>query len=141
MAVGFNTADSWQAAGRGFSMGIVAGPGVPVFLTGQVAWNAAEEVVGSRDVAEQARQCFRNIEALLGEVGGGLRDLVDTTTYLLDARDLPKVQAVRTELSLDPAPASTSIIVAALGHSDFLVEIKAVAVVPHERYRDPPSRP
>lgn len=133
----FDHPDVWRSRSRGFSMGLAAPHGVPVFLTGQVAWDADERIVGAGDVGEQTRQCYRNIAALLSRVGGRLGDLVDTTTFLLDAADLPAVQRVREELALDPPPASTSIVVAGLGDPGFLVEIKAVAAVPRDRYREP----
>lgn len=127
----------WRADGRGFSMGRTAPDGVTVYLTGQVAWDERERIVGAGDVCEQARQCYRNISLLLERVGGRLGDLVDVTTFLRSRADLPAVQSVRVELALDPAPTSTSIVVADLGDVDFLVEIKAVAVVPRDRYKDP----
>ena len=78
-----------------------------------------------------------NIAALLARVGGTLGDLVDTTTFLLDRADLPSVQKVRDELALASPPASTSLVVAALGDPAFLVEIKAIAHIPYDRYRNP----
>ena len=71
-------------------------------------------------------------------VGGTLEDLVSITTYFTDRAQLPIIQEVRNEF-LDPAtaPASTSVMVAGLGHEDFLVELTPVAVVPEERFVDP----
>ncbi len=115
-------------------MGIVQPEGKIIHLTGQVAWDAEENIVGKGDVAEQTRQCFRNIEHLLSEVGGTFTDIVSITTYFLDLKDLPKIQAVRNEFlpDVDP-PVSTSVKVAGLGHEDFLVELTPIAVVPNDR--------
>jgi enamine deaminase RidA (YjgF/YER057c/UK114 family) len=125
----------WSPHGRGFSMGIVQPEGRVIHFTGQVAWDENEEIVGNGDVSEQTRQCFRNIEKVLAAVGGRLDDLVAVTTYYTDRSQLPLIQQVRSEfLHADNAPTSTSIMVAGLGHEDFLVELAPIAVVPDNRF-------
>ncbi len=140
VAKGFNPAGSWGPNGRGFNMAVVQQSGRIIHFTGQVAWDEDENLVGKGDVRLQSRQCFRNIIAVLQAVGGTLEDLVSITTYFTDRAQLPIIQDVRNEF-FDPgtAPASTSIMVAGLGHQDFLVELTPVAVVPEERFVDPPS--
>ena len=138
MATGFNPPGTWGPRGRGFSMGVVQHEGRVVRLTGQVAWDENENIVGKGDVRLQTRQCFRNIQAVLEAVGGGLDDIVSLTTWFTDRAQLPVIQEVRSEfLGPATAPASTSIMVAGLGHGDFLVELTPVAVIPHERFIDP----
>ena len=44
----------WGSRGRGLSMGTVAPDGRLVHLTGQVAWDAQERLVGPGDVTAQA---------------------------------------------------------------------------------------
>ena len=140
MAKGFNPAGSWGPNGRGFNMAVVQQSGRIIHFTGQVAWDEDENFVGKGDVRLQTRQCFKNIIAVLQAVGGTLEDLVSITTYFTDRAQLPVIQDVRNEF-FDPgtAPVSTSIMVAGLGHEDFLVELTPVAVVPEERFVDPPS--
>ncbi len=128
----------WSPRGRGFSMGVVQPEGRVIHFTGQVAWDENEQIVGQGDVAEQTRQCFFNIERVLAAVGGGLDDLVAVTTYYTDRSQLPLIQQVRGELlGADNAPTSTSVMVAGLGHEDFLVELAPVAVVPDDRFVRP----
>ncbi len=128
----------WTARGREFSMGVVQPQGKVIHFTGQVAWDEAEKIVGEGDVAEQTRQCFRNIEKLLAAVGGRMDDLVAVTTYYTDRSQLPLIQQVRNEfLDAENAPTSTSIMVAGLGHEDFLVELAPIAVVPDDRFVAP----
>jgi len=75
---------------------------------------------------------------LLAEVGGELGDIVSITTYLTSRSQLPSVQKVRRELlPAGKEPASTSVIVAGLGHEDFLVELTPIAIVPHDNFRSP----
>ncbi len=119
-------------------MGYVQPEGRVIHFTGQVAWDADEMIVGLDDVEEQTRQCYRNIEFLLKEIGGNLEDLVEVTTYFINHDDLAKIQAVRTEILIGSnAPVSTSIRIAGLGHPDFLVELSPIAVVPLDRFRSP----
>lgn len=115
-------------------MGIIQPEGKVIHMTGQVAWDSDENIVGKGDVTEQTRQCLRNIENLFYGVGGKLEDIVSITTYFLDLEDLPKIQAVRNEFLPDiNPPASTSVKVAELGHEDFLVELTPIAVVSNDR--------
>jgi Putative translation initiation inhibitor, yjgF family len=119
-------------------MGAIQPAGVTVHLTGQVAWNSDEEIIGPGDVEAQTRQCFENIASLLREVGGGLSDIVTITTYFTDRAQLAKIQSVRKEfLGSESAPTSTSVMVAGLGHEDFLVELTPVAVIPYDRFKSP----
>lgn len=133
-----NPSGVWAPRARGFSMGVVQPQGHVLHFTGQVAWDANENIVGQGDVAEQTRQCFRNIETVLGAVGGSMSDIVSITTYFTDQSQLSLIQQVRLEF-LEPShePASTSVMVAGLGHEDFLVELSPIAVVPVDRFRRP----
>ena len=135
-ADGFEAADVWKAQGRGFQMAVAQHEGQIIHFTGQVAWDANENIIGKGNVAEQTRQCFRNIERLLHVGGGELSDIVSITTYFTDRAQLPVIQQVRSEfLPPDTAPVSTSVMVAGLGHPDFLVELTPIAVIPNARYK------
>ncbi len=135
---GVNPEEVWGARGRGFSIATVARPGSIVHMTGQVAWDADERIVGVGDVAEQTRQCFRNIECILDTIGGQLGDIVSITTWYTAPDQLPAIQDVRAEvLDATAPPASTSVMVAGLGHPEFLVELTPVAIIPETRLRMP----
>ena len=138
VARGFNPSGTWHPRGCGFSMGVVQHQGRVIHFTGQVAWDEEENLVGKGDVRRQTQQCFENIAAVLQAVGGRLEDLVSITTYFTDRAQLPVIQEVRSAvLGADAAPASTSVMVAGLGHEDFLVELAPIAVVPEERFIEP----
>ena len=138
MAQGFNPDGVWGPRGRGFNMGVVQHEGHVIHFTGQVAWDENEQIVGKGDVEFQTRQCFKNILAVLRSVGGGVEDIVSITTYFTDRTHLPAIQRVRTEFFKEVlSPVSTSIMVASLGHEDFLVELTPVAVIPRERFVQP----
>ncbi len=138
MGKGFNPKGTWRPQGRGFNIGVIQHEGTVVHFTGQVAWDENESLIGKGDVQLQTRQCFKNIFAVFQAVGGLPEDLVSITTYFTDRAQLPIIQEVRSEfLSPESAPASTSVMVAGLGHPDFLVELTPVAVIPAERFLDP----
>ena len=138
MAEGFNPKGIWGPRGRGFSMGAVQRDGYVIHFTGQVAWDENERIVGKGDIEAQTRQCFKNILAVLLSVGGVMEDVVAITTYFTDRAQLPAIQRVSTEfIKEEAAPVSTSVMVAGLGHEDFLVELTPVAVVPKERFVRP----
>lgn len=135
MPNGFEIDDVWRARNRGFQMGAVQPDGIVIHLTGQVSWSADEKIVGKDNVEMQTRQIFDNISKLLGEIGGELSDIVSITTYFTDRSQLPTIQKVRTELfESGQEPVSTSVMVAGLGHKDFLVELTPIAVIPKERF-------
>ena len=138
MPRGFEVDGVWKSRGRGFQMGTIQPQGFVVHLTGQVAWGPNEDIIGHRDVEAQTRRCFKNIRSLLKQVGGTLSDIVSITTYFTDRSQLPLIQKVRSDVFRPHTePASTSVMVAGLGHEDFLVELTPIAVIPHERFVEP----
>ena len=138
MAQGINPNGVWGPRGRGFNMAVVQHPGHMVHLTGQVAWDENEQIVGKGDIAVQTRQCFINIQEILKSLGGTMKDVVSLTTYFTDRAQLSVIQKVRAEIFHGgTAPVSTSVMVAALGHEDFLVELTPIAVIPDSRFVSP----
>lgn len=98
--------------------------GTPVFLTGQVAWDAEGRVVGIGDIAAQIAQVWRNVGALLDELGASRDDVVKLVTYATSRAFLPALHAERQAFfGAAPHPASTFILVAGLAEPDLLVEI------------------
>lgn len=138
MVHGFNPKGMWGPRGRGFSMAVAQKEGQIIHFTGQVAWGADETLIGVGDVGLQTRQCFKNIQSILVTVGGTLPDIVSITTYFTDRAQLPIIQQVRSEfLTEGQEPTSTSVMVAGLGHEDFLVELTPIAVIPISRFIPP----
>ncbi len=79
------------------------------------------------DIAEQARNCFRTIESVLGEAGFAMADIVRATYYLTDIKEADKFLAVCGEVFRDIRPASTLIVVTALYKPEMRVEIEVTA--------------
>ena len=88
-----------------------------LFVSGIVPIDAEGKLVGDGDVAEQARQVFRNMELCLNAAGCGFDDVVKVVHYLLDVDDRPKINPVRMEFFGEARPASTLVEVSALAVS------------------------
>jgi enamine deaminase RidA (YjgF/YER057c/UK114 family) len=114
----------------GYTHVVVAPDGRTVYIAGQVALDSAGQLVREGDFRAQAEQVFHNLERALSSVGGTLRDVVKTTTFITDRKHLPALREVRSK-HIDPArpPASTLLVVSGLARPEFLLEIEAVAVL------------
>lgn len=134
----FNPKGIWQPNGRAFNQGVAQGDGVVVHVTGQVAWDEHDRVVGADDAEAQMEKAVENVRLVLDEVGGTLADIVSMTIYFLDRADIPAIQRVRARhFAADTAPASVLIQVPGLVLPEFLVELVPIAVVPHDRFTPP----
>ncbi len=101
-----------------------------VYVSGQVAFNAQQEIVGVGDIKAQTKQVMENIKAVLDEEGATFDDVVKVTAFITDMGHFPQIHEVRREyFSSDSYPASTMVEVRALAHPDLLIEIEAVAIV------------
>ncbi len=87
-------------------------------------------VVG--DVRAQTQQAIDNIQALVEEAGGSLRDIVKCTVYVTDRSNwAPMNEVYFANFNTDP-PHRVSCIVSGLGSPDCLVEIDATAYIGNE---------
>jgi len=135
-AIRINPANVWSDDDFPFSQAVVEPEGQRVHLTGQVAWNAEGQVVGSGDAKRQTECAIDNIGKILAELGGSLSDIVSLTMYYVRDEDLPAIQSVRSRRFEKPTgPAVTGVKVAALVDPALLVELTVIAVIPNERFR------
>jgi enamine deaminase RidA (YjgF/YER057c/UK114 family) len=117
---------------KGFSNG-VATEGRQVFVAGQVAWNARQEIVDD-DFVAQVEQALRNAVDVLAEADARPEHIVRLTWYITDkreyiARSREIGEAYRRVVGRH-FPAMTLVQVAALLDDRAKVEIEATAVVP-----------
>ena len=104
-----------------------------LYVSGQVGWNAAQQITDPTDLGAQTRQALENLETVVSAAGGTRADVVSLRLYIV-GEHIHNARSVR-EALLDffPAenlPSSTWIGVSALASKDFLIEIEAVAVLP-----------
>jgi enamine deaminase RidA (YjgF/YER057c/UK114 family) len=115
-----------------FSQVTVARGGKLVFVSGQVAWDAAGKPQFPGDLEAQTRLAYENLRTALAAAGASFDDVVKYTVFVkdLDAEKWRLVSKVRAEfLVKEPRPASTMIGVQGLVYPELLIEIEAYAVV------------
>lgn len=101
-----------------------------IFVSGQLARDGQGNLLGKGDAAAQYHQAWANVCAAVASVGGGPRDIVKTTTYVVGEGQIPAIRQARQALGLVTPPTSTMIVTAALAVPEALVEIEAIAVLP-----------
>lgn len=103
-----------------------------VHVSGQIAFNAAGELVGEGDLAAQTEQVFTNLGHALAAAGASLADVFKIVTYVVGITP-DKVATIRTArarfLGDGPYPASTMVGVTGLVHPDLLIEVEAIAAI------------
>ncbi len=117
---------------HGFSQAVTSRGGTTIYISGQTAWDAQKQLVGGRNLSEQARQALRNLRAAIEAAGGVLADVVALRVYVVNYKPEDAVavgQALREFFPGEQPPASTWVGVAALAREEFLIEIEAVAVL------------
>ena len=97
-------------------------------VSGQIADRPDGSIAGVDDAEEQARQCLRNIDALLQSAGATRDDIVKIGVFLTDISDRAAVGRARSEYFGDHRPASTLFEVSRLVLPELRVEIEATAI-------------
>jgi 2-iminobutanoate/2-iminopropanoate deaminase len=116
----------------GFSQIVSVQSGRTVYLSGQVAWDKQQQIVGEGDLRAQTWQTFKNIETAMQAAGGNLSDIVSMRIYIVEeklAEDHHVAEGLKAFFAASEAPATTWIGVRALANKDFLIEIEAIAVI------------
>jgi 2-iminobutanoate/2-iminopropanoate deaminase len=111
-----------------FSAGVKVRAGQLIFVSGQVARNAAGETVGRGDIRAQTRQALENVQAVLEAAGATMDDIVKVTVFVTDVRHLAAIHEVRAEYFRKDYPASTLVEVKSLVSPELMIEIEAIAV-------------
>jgi len=96
-----------------------------VFCSGQLGLDPTTGQL-LEGVEDQAERALLNLEAVLGAAGLTMADVVKTTIFLADLSHFAQVNAVYTKHIVEPAPARSTVQVAALPRAA-LVEIEAIA--------------
>ena len=122
----------WKSP-KGYSNGVLAPPGAQfLFVAGQVAWDANEEIVGD-DYATQFGQALKNVIAVVHAAGGWPDQIVrftifveDRFAYLTATRE---IGVVYRELMGNHYPAMSLVEVSALLEEGAHLEIEATAAI------------
>jgi enamine deaminase RidA (YjgF/YER057c/UK114 family) len=84
------------------------------------------------DFADEARQAWRNVAAILEKAGASIGDIVSIRQYLTREDDIKAYAAVQREI-LTHEPAAMLLVARAMVWPEIRVEIEAVALVPSGR--------
>ena len=100
-----------------------------IFLSGQLARDAEGNLVGKGDMAEQTRQCIRNMRTVLEAAGGTLDDIVSIVVYTTDMRAFKEIVSAREEFFVAKLPTSTIVEVNHLADPGLMIEFQATAAL------------
>jgi 2-iminobutanoate/2-iminopropanoate deaminase len=112
---------------RGYSH--AAKVGKTLYIAGQVARDIQGSLVGKGDFDAQARQVYTNLKNILQEAGGGLKNIVKTTTILTHYGNFERYRIIRNEFFGEIMPPNTLLIIESLASPDFMIEVEAIAVL------------
>ena len=112
-----------------------------VYVSGQVSYDRAGNVVGKGDVRAQCERIFECLGHCLAAAGATFADVIKLNGYMVNSN--PEAVRVYREVRsrfLDPArlPASTLVGIERLVHPDLLLEVEVVACVGS---KPPPKTP
>lgn len=120
-----NPASSVQPASRYVQGVTVEGAARWLHVSGQVGLTPDAQLAG--DTRAQMQQCFANLRAVLADAGMDLSNLVKITAFITEPDAIATFREVRDAALEGHLCASTLLVVAALAHPDWTVEVEAVA--------------
>ena len=101
-----------------------------LFISGMMAVDKNQRVIGEGDVVAQARAVFGSLKRILESEGASFADVLKVTVFLQNIEDRARINPVRREFFGDARPASSLVEVARLAIPGLLVEVEAVAGIP-----------
>jgi len=125
--------EGWETP-SGYVNGVLVPAGAKLlFVSGQIAWDADQVLVGKGDFAAQFRQALVNVLAVIDAAGGEPTHVASLTVFVKDKHQylasVKTLGAIWRELVGRHYPAMALVQVADLLEKDALVEIQAVAAI------------
>jgi reactive intermediate/imine deaminase len=105
------------------------GPVKTVYISGQIAYDEAGNVVGAGDMKAQSEQVFKNLDNALRAAGATFADVVKMNSYITDMTKAQAVRDVRGRYFGANAPASTFVEVKGLVRPELMLEVEVIAAV------------
>lgn len=105
--------------------------GVELHISGQVAWDADQNIVGEGDIGAQVEASLRNLETALASAGATLDQVGGLRIYIKHSH-IDQGEAISAGLKAvfgDCPPTATWIGVPSLAREEFLVEIEPSVVL------------
>ena len=95
-----------------YAQGVAAGK--LIITSGQLPIDPATGAIVAGGAAEQAEQCFKNIQAVVESIGHDMNDIIRVSIFLADIMDLNAVEKVQASFFPTYQPARTVVAVDAL---------------------------
>jgi len=113
---------------RGIPVSSAVKVGKFVFVSGTPGYDKGKLAVG--DFTAQMKQVMENISSTLKASGTGMERVVKTNALLMRAADFDEMNRIYSSYFPEGKyPARTTVVVAGLPHTDFLLEIECEAVL------------
>lgn len=103
--------------------------GNTIEITGTVAINENNEVIGKDDAYAQTRFVIEKIGRVLEQAGASLKDVVRTRLFVTDISRWEEYGRAHGEFFAEIKPCTTMVEVSALISPDYLIEIEATAIL------------
>ena len=105
-----------------------------LFIAGMLSTDKAGNIIGKNDFDAQAAQVFANVRLALESAGASWKNVVQFTTYLVDAKLIEGFMAFRRRkfpamFAGAPYPPNTLLIVDRLVREEFLIEVQTIAAI------------
>ena len=128
--IGYLEGSAFQKS-RGSSPAVITRGGKTVWLSGHLATTDLDGKSIEYDIEAQTRTVFTLIDQTLKRAGGGLKDLVTMTVFIIDPRKSDAFVEIRKQFFPDGNyPCSALIPVTQFVRPGIMIEIQGVAVVP-----------
>jgi enamine deaminase RidA (YjgF/YER057c/UK114 family) len=111
----------------GYSRAVKTGNTVEV--TGTVAVDDNNNLVGGNDAYEQTRFIIQKIEKVLHKAGASLKDVVRTRMFVTDIARWEEYGKAHGEFFKNIRPCTTMVEVSKLISPEYLIEIEATAII------------
>ena len=127
-----NPSELFNSVQYGFSQAVAASGSRVVSVSGQVAWNADQSLVGRGDLHAETTKALENLRVALRSVRAELDDVISLRIYIVDYK-VEESEAISRALKAffpeGKEPTATWVGVSCLANPDFRIEIEAMAVV------------
>lgn len=111
----------------GYSRAVKVGNTIEV--TGTVAVNENNELVGGNSAYKQTRFILQKIEKVLAQAGASLKDVVRTRMFVTDISRWEEYGRAHGEVFANIKPCTSMIEISALIDPAYLIEIEATAIL------------
>ena len=122
----------FDAAKYGYTQMVTTKGGKTIHISGQVAWDENEQLVGAGDLAAQVPKALDNVRRAVEAAGGTIDNIVQTRDFVVNYKPeyIEIINQARADFFGDrKPPANTLLGVQALALPEFLIEIEATAVI------------